>query len=118
MRIVSSLLCIGFLTIPTVSPGEEMNQAGWAIPDLRGLVSYSIQVRKVNGMEKVVEKFLIPEGGHVSRISGNGKIFAYAVDSDGEAPIDYLLRDSDGSGRFTQDFGFDDSYNIPEWISC
>ncbi len=117
MRIVSSLLRIGFLTIPTVSPGQEMNQAGWPISDLRGLVPYSIQVRKVNGVEKIVEEFLTPEGGHVARISGNGRIFAYAVDSDREPPIDYLLRDPDGSGRFTQDFGFDDSYNIPEWIS-
>ena len=97
--------------------GQEVNRVGWPIPDLRGLSPYSIQVKKVNGVEKIVEKFLIPDGGHVARISGNGKIFAYAVDSDREPPIDYLLLDPDGLGRFTQKFKSEDSYNIPEWIS-
>jgi len=97
--------------------GQEVNRVGWPIPDLRGLIPYSIQVKKVNGVEKIVEKFLIHDGGHVARISGNGKIFAYAVDSDREPPIDYLLLDPDGLGRFTQKFRSEDSYNIPEWIS-
>ena len=97
--------------------GQEVNRVGWPIPDLRGLSPYSIQVKKVNGVEKIVEKFLIPDGGHVARISGNGKIFAYAVDSDREPPIDYLLLDPDGLGRFTQKFRSEDFYNIPEWIS-
>jgi hypothetical protein len=112
-----SLLFLGTLVIPVVTMGQEVNREGWPIPDLRGLIPYSIQIKKVNGVEKIVEKFLIPDGGHVARISGNGKIFAYAVDSDREPPIDYLLLDPDGLGRFTQKFRSEDSYNIPEWIS-
>lgn len=112
-----SLLFLQTLVIPVVTMGQEVNRVGWPIPDLRGLSPYSIQVKKVNGVEKIVEKFLIPDGGHVARISGNGKIFAYAVDSDREPPIDYLLLDPDGLGRFTQKFRSEDSYNIPEWIS-
>lgn len=112
-----SLLFLQTLVIPVLTIGQEVNREGWPIPDLRGLIPYSIQVKKVNGVEKIVEKFLIPDGGHVARISGNGKIFAYAVDSDREPPIDYLLLDPDGLGRFTQKFRSEDSYNIPEWIS-
>ena len=112
-----SLLFLQSLVIPVVTMGQEVNRVGWPIPDLRGLIPYSIQVKKVNGVEKIVEKFLIPDGGHVARISGNGKIFAYTVDSDREPPIDYLLLDPDGLGRFTQKFRSEDSYNIPEWIS-
>lgn len=112
-----SLLFLQTLVIPVVTMGQEVNRVGWPIPDLRGLSPYSIQVKKVNGVEKIVEKFLIPDGGHVARISGNGKIFAYAVDGDREPPIDYLLLDPDGLGRFTQKFRSEDSYNIPEWIS-
>ena len=97
--------------------GQEVDGEGWPIPGLRGLVPYSIQVKKVNGVEKIVEKFLIPDGGHAARISGNGKIFAYAVDSDEEPPIDYLILDPDGLGRFTQKFRSEDSYSIPKWIS-
>jgi hypothetical protein len=112
-----SLLLLETLAVPVVTMGQEVNREGWSIPDLRGLIPYSIQVKKVNGVEKIVEKFLTPDGGHVARISGNGKIFAYAVDSDREPPIDYLLLDPDGSGRFTQKFKSEDSYSIPEWIS-
>ena len=97
--------------------GQEVNREGWPIPDLRGLTPYSIQVKKVNGVEKIVEKFFLPDGGHVAKISGNGKVFAYAVDSDREPPIDYLLIDPDGLGRFTQKFTSEDSYTIPDWVS-
>jgi hypothetical protein len=116
-RIFVSLLFLQTLVIPIVTIGQEVNREGWPIPDLGGLVPYSIQVKKVNGVEKIVEKFFTPDGGHVARISGNSKIFAYAVDSDREPPIDYLLLDPDGLGRFTQKFRSEDSYNIPEWIS-
>jgi len=117
MKIVCSLLCIGLLTIPIVSAGQDVNGEGWPIPDLKGLVPYSVQVKQVDGVEKIVEKFFTSDGGNVARISGNGKIFAYAVDSDREPPIDYLILDPDGSGRFTQKFKSEESYKIPEWVS-
>jgi len=112
-----SLLLLQTLVIPVGPMGQELNREGWSIPDLKGLIPYSIQVNKADGVEKIVEKFFTPNGGHVARISGNGKIFAYAVDSDREPPIDYLLLDPDGSGRFTQKFRPEDTYQIPEWVS-
>ena len=115
--IFASLLLLYTVIIPAGTLGQEVNREGWPIPELGGLIPYSIQVNKVNGIEKIVERFLTPTGGHVARISGNGKTFAYAVDSDREPPIDYLLLDPDGSGRFTQKFRSEDAYQIPEWIS-
>ena len=117
MKIVCSIWLIGFLVLPIVSVGQEMNREGWPVPDLEGLIPYSIQVQKVDGVEKIIEKYYTPEGGHVARISGNGKIFAYAVDSDRDPPIDYLLLDPDGSGKFTQKYRSEDSYMIPDWVS-
>ena len=117
MKIVCSLLCIGILTLPLASMGQEVNREGWSIPDLKGLIPYSIQVKQVDGVEKIVEKFYNPDGGHVARIIGNGKIFAYAVDSDRDPPIDYLLLDPEGFGKFTLKFRPEDSYKIPEWVS-
>lgn len=114
---VSASLLLQTLLISAVSMGQEVNREGWPIPDLRGLAPYSIQVKKVNGVEKIVDKFFLPDGGHVAKISGNGKVFAYAVDSDREPPIDYLLIDPDGLGRFTQKFRSEDSYTIPDWVS-
>jgi hypothetical protein len=115
--IVVSLLFLGILAIPVVIIGQEMNRDGWPIPDLKGLIPYSIQVKQVDRVEKMVEKFYIPDGGHIARISGNGKTFAYAVDSDREPPIDYFLLDPEGFGKFTLKFRSEDSYKIPEWIS-
>ncbi len=102
---------------PIFSFGQEINREGWPIPDLRALTPYSITIQLVDDVEKIVEKFYTPSGGHVARVSGNGKVFAYAVDMDQEPPIDYLLIDPDGSGKFTQKFKSEDFYFIPEWVS-
>src|SRR4030065_6736 len=100
----SSVLFLGLPIIPTSISSQTLNRDGWPVPDLKGLVPYSITVRRTDGVEKIVEKFYTPDGGHVAKISGNSKIFAYAVDSDKEPPIDYLLVDPDGSGIFSQKF--------------
>jgi hypothetical protein len=115
--IIITFLLLITLTIPLFANGQEVNKEGWPIPDLNGLIPYSIQIKEVDRVEKMIEKFYIPDGGHVARISGNGKIFAYAVDSDREPPIDYLLLDPNGLGKFTKKFGSEDSYKIPEWVS-
>jgi hypothetical protein len=115
--IIKLLLFLGIFAIPATVMGQEINKEGWLVPDLKGITPYSIQVKKTDGVEKIVEKFYTPDGGHIARISGNGKIFAYVMDSDREPPIDYLLIDPDGLGRFTQKFGSEDSYKIPEWVS-
>jgi len=117
MKTVCSLFWVIILIIPIVSMGQEVNREGWPVPDLNGLIPYAIQVKQVDGVEKIIEKFYTVLGGHVAKISGNGKIFAYAVDSDREPPIDYLILDPDGAGKFTQKFGPDDSYKIPDWVS-
>ena len=117
MRSIFFLFCIGVLALPLLSLGQEVNQEGWPIPNLKGLVPYSIQVNQVDGVEKIIEKFNTPEGGHVARISGNGKVFAYVVDKDREPPVDYLILDPDGFGKFTQKFKSKDFYKIPEWVS-
>jgi hypothetical protein len=105
------------LVIPLSSISQEINEEGWPVPDLKGLIPYSITVKKVDGVEKIVERFYTPNGGHVARISGNGKIFGYAVDTDQKPPIDYLILDPDGYGKFTKKFSSEDSYHIPEWVS-
>ncbi len=116
-RIFLFFFCLGVMTFPLFSMGQEVNREGWAVPDLNGLIPYSITVKRVDGVEKVVEKFFTPDGGHVARISGNGKVFAYAVDSDREPPIDYLLLDPDGNGKFSKKFRAEESYSIPAWVS-
>jgi hypothetical protein len=116
-QIIKLLLFLGVLAIPVVTTGQEINKEGWPIPDLKGISPYSITIKLLDGVEKIVEKLYTSDGGQVARISGNGKIFAYIVDRDREPPIDYLLLDPDGSGKFTQKFASDDSYKIPEWVS-
>ncbi len=115
--ILFSFVFLGILILPIVPLGQELNREGWPIPDLKGLVPYSIKVSQVDEVEKIVEKFYTPDGGQVARIRGNGKTFAFAVDNDREPPIDYLILDPDGFGKFTQKFRSEDLYKIPEWVS-
>jgi hypothetical protein len=117
MVLVPAVCCLSLLMGSGASIGQRVNEEGWPLPDLKGLVPYSISMKTVDGIEKVTEKFYTPAGGHVARILGNGRVFAYVVDNDREPPIDYLLLDPDGSGRFTQKFGPQESYLIPEWVS-
>ena len=114
---ITLVLLFGIVIIPIVSMGQEIKGEGWPIPALKGLTPYSITIQYADGVEKIVEKFYTPSGGHVARVSGNGKIFAYVVDHDREPPADYLLLDPDGLGKFTQKFSSGDSYRIPEWVS-
>jgi len=97
--------------------GQEINPEGWPVPNLEGLTPYSISMNKADGVEKMTEKFRTPSGGHVARISGNGKVFAYLVDKDQDPPADYLLIDPDGTGKFSQKLGWQQFYLIPEWVS-
>ena len=115
--LLTLLFSLGILIYPIISSGQEINRNGWTVPDLKGLTPYSITIKVVDGVEKVVEMFFTPQGGHVAKIRGNGKVFAYAVDSNQEPPIDYLLLDPDGLGKFTQKFKSGDLYKIPNWVS-
>ncbi len=115
--VIVYILFLGLLIILGSASGQTVNPGGWPVPDLKGLVPYSITVRRADGVEKLVEKFYTPDGGHVAKISGNGKVFAYAVDSDREPPIDFLILDADGSRKFTQKFESEDFYPVPEWVS-
>jgi len=107
-------LSVGY---PLLLKGQEVREEGWPIPDLRNLIPYSITIKSSDGVEKMVERFSMATGGHVARISGNGRVYAYAVDHNQEPPVDYLILDSDGSERFIQKYGPDDFFLIPEWVS-
>ena len=102
---------------PLLLMGQEVREKGWPIPDLRNLIPYSITIKSSDGVEKMVERFSTATGGHVARISGNGRVYAYAVDHNEEPPIDYLILDPDGSEIFTHKYGPDDFFLIPEWVS-
>jgi hypothetical protein len=117
LKLKAFLILLGILILPIFSMGQEINPEGWPIPDLKGLIPYSITIQEVEGVEKIVEKFFTPDGGHIARVSGNGKVFAYIVDKNQEPPIDYFLIDPNGSGRFTEKFGPKDSYSVPDWVS-
>ena len=106
-----------FISYPVLLMGQEISEEGWHIPDLEGLIPYSITIRSSDGVEKMVEKFSTTTGRHVARISGNGRVYAYAVDRNEEPPIDYLILDPNGSGKFTHKYGPDDFFLIPEWVS-
>ena len=107
-------LSVGY---PLLLKGQEVREEGWPIPDLRNLIPYSITIKSSDGVEKMVERFSTVTGGHVARISGNGRVYAYAVDQNQEPPMDYLILDPDGSERFIHKYGPDDFFLIPDWVS-
>ena len=111
------ILSAGVILFTRGAGALEVNVEGWPVPNLKGITPYLMTVARVDGVEKVVEKFYTPDGGHVARISGNGKVFAYVIDHDQEPPIDYLLLDTEGYGKFTEKLSPIDIYSIPRWVS-
>jgi hypothetical protein len=65
-----------FISHPVLLMGQEISEEGWPIPDLEGLIPYSIAIKSSDGVEKMVEKFSTTTGRHVARISGNGRVYA------------------------------------------
>jgi len=96
--------------LPAFIEGPGSQRGRLAIPDLRNLIPYSITIKSSDGVEKMVERFSTVTGGHVARISGNGRVYAYAVDQNQEPPMDYLILDPDGSERFIHKYGPDDFF--------
>ena len=107
MKLIIPILLIFTLRVPV---GNQIDRVASVYEH------YAMTLKKVDGAEKVVERFYTPDGGHVARISGNGKVFAYAVDRDRDPPIDYLLLDPDGSGNFTKRLKPEETYTTPEWV--
>jgi len=59
-KIFLLLVCFSLVALRDFSVGQEINERGWPIPDLRGLSPYSITIQEVNGAEKIVEKMFYP----------------------------------------------------------
>lgn len=52
----------GILIIPIFSMGQEINKEGWPIPDLKGLIPYSITIKVWTEWRRSSRKFIHPVG--------------------------------------------------------
>ena len=58
MKSVWSILCIGVLIIPIVSMGQEVNQEGWPIPNLKVSSLILFKLNRWMGWRRSLKNFI------------------------------------------------------------
>ena len=60
---LTGILLLAMLINPMVSMGQEINEEGWPIPDLGGVIPYTISVKLSMEWKRSLRKFIPPMGG-------------------------------------------------------
>ena len=54
-------------------------------------------------------------GGRIQVLSVKDKIYSYGIDSDTKKPVDYIIIDTDGDGRFEKVINSKGKFGVPAW---
>lgn len=108
-----------FLGYPRQCHALETNPDGYQVPDLSGLKPYETSMHDGNktipGKETYVEKYKLPTGKKIVRLSINNKTFAYSIKEPNQKEW-YAIRDAEGNGRFTEKYHHGEEFDVPEWL--
>ncbi|MFQ5686632.1 MAG: tetratricopeptide repeat protein [Candidatus Scalindua sp.] len=59
--------------------------------------------------------YITQDGRRIQVLSVNDKIYSYGIDSDTEKPVDYIIIDGDGDGRFEKVINSKGRFGVPTW---
>jgi tetratricopeptide (TPR) repeat protein len=59
--------------------------------------------------------YFTQDGGRIQVLSVDDKIYSYGIDSDTEKPVDYIIMDTDGDGRFEKVINSKGRFGVPTW---
>jgi len=103
----------------SVAEAKETNPQGYQIPDLTGLQPYQKGYLKEEPTV-LVERFNMPNGTYVGRLSVNGKVFAYDIDPtktpDTVSKYSYAIVDTNGDGTFETKYSVGENFDVPSWV--
>lgn len=86
------------------------------ISNLKMVFDKNINVnREKPDKETRLRIFITNDGGRIQVLSVNDKIYSYGIDSDNEKPVDYIIIDNDGDGRFEKVINSKGTFGIPAW---
>ena len=98
-----------------IANAEEVNPQGYELPDLKDKAPDQRYFHPTHSTV-LVEKFDLSDDLSVTRMSRNGKTFAYGCYNPSNPAKGYTVVDNDGNGTFETKYFWGEPYYIPEWV--
>ncbi len=86
------------------------------ISNLKRVINKDINVnRQKPDRESRIRIYYTKDGGRIQVLSVKNKIYSYGIDSDTKKPVDYIIIDTDGDGRFEKIINSTGKFGVPTW---
>jgi tetratricopeptide (TPR) repeat protein len=89
------------------------------VPDtsnLKRVINKDINVnRQKPDRESRIRIYYTKDGGRIQVLSVKNKIYSYGIDSDTKTPVDYIIIDTDGDGKFEKIINSKGKFGVPTW---
>lgn len=89
------------------------------VPDIRDMelvFDRNININKEKpDNESRLRIYNTPEGGRIQVLSVDDRIYSYGIDSNRNKPVDYIIIDTDGDGKFEALINSQGAFGIPNW---
>ena len=89
------------------------------VPDISNLKMVFDKMINVNRQkpdrESKLRIYITQDGGRIQVLSVDDKIYSYGIDSETEKPVDYIIIDNDGDGRFEKVINSKGKFGVPTW---
>ena len=124
-RVGAGLPLLMLLLMPGVARADiKINQQGWMFPNIvtsaKEMIRVSDRTPLIAGKETLLKGYRKMDGTHFMTFEIEGRVFGVLIDTNGKAPFEYSIMDTDGDGKFETKFNSrpeskDQGY-VPQWI--
>ncbi len=91
----------------------------YEVPDISKLTAAFDKNINVNrekpDKESRLRIYVTQDGGRIQVLSVDDKIYSYGIDSDTKKPVDYIIIDGDGDGKFEKVINSKGRFGVPTW---
>lgn len=123
-RLLSAGVLPCALATSTLFADIQINPHGWKFPNIvtsaKEIIRVSDRTPLIPGKETLLKGYRKTDGTHFMTYEIEGRVFGVQIDTDGKAPFEYGIMDTDGDGKFETKLvpgkeGSDQGY-VPQWV--
>ena len=124
-RVVVTLVLASQVGLPRLVNAEEIKPSGWPVPDVKGAAKfYGFKMKdiidEVPGAETRLGMYKAKDGTRFNtlevQVNGKWVLYGFYVDTDGKRPMEYVLIDRNGDGKFEVKDKTKGSGPTPQWV--
>ena len=117
MNSIDGLVQIG----PQSAEAVEFKKEGWAVPDLTNAQKLGTRpadmIKKIDGSETKETGYKV-NGKYVHIFQMNNQTYGIGLDTNGEYPLEWMLIDQNGDGKFTHRYGEKENWEAPKYLNA